>query len=165
MYIRKPHLLCSALSYLLTSSRPELAPTKEEVASPSYWRLDGTIAQVSCANNKEIYSEVHDRAIKQRQAAASGEVPIDMKRLYKFWQHFLTAHFNPGMYKEFQRFAVEDANAQVPSKVGLDNLLQFYKSVLSNNQPGLWQSEHPIYKVLQAHFNEAKSIAGGEDQI
>lgn len=153
------------MSHLLTFSRPELAPTKEEIASPSYWRLDGTIAQVSDANNKENYVEVHDRAIKQRQAASSGEVPIDMKRLYKFWQHFLTTHFNPGMYKEFQQFAVEDANAQVPSKVGLGNLLQFYKSVLSNTQSRLWQTEHPVYKVLQSHFNDAKFIAGGEDQI
>lgn len=88
-----------------------------------------------------------------------------MKRLYKFWQHFLTTHFNPGMYKEFQRFAIEDANAQVPSKIGLGDLLQFYKTVLSNTQAGPWQAEHPVYKVLQLHFNDAKSVAGLEGQI
>lgn len=151
--------------HLLTAGRPELTPTKDEIASPSYWRLDGTIAQVSDANNKENYSEVRNRAIKQRQAAAPGEVPIDMKRLYKFWQHFLTANFNPDMYKEFQQFALEDAKAQVPSQVGLGNLLQFHKSVLSNTQSGLWPAEHPVYKVLQLHFNDAKSVAGGEDQV
>lgn len=120
---------------------------------------------MSDANNKENYVDVHSRAIQQRQSATPGDVPVDMKRLYKFWQHFLATHFNPGMYKEFQQFALEDANADIPSQVGLGNLLQFYKTVLPKSQPGLWQAEHPVYKVLQLHFDNAKSVIGGEEQV
>lgn len=110
--------------------------------------------------------DVHDRAVEQRRLAQPGEVPVDMKRLYAFWAHFLTTNFNPGMYKEFRQFALEDAAAEVPSKVGLGTLLQYYKTVLSNSQSGLWPVDHPIYKVLHQHLESAEGPAkGSEDKV
>lgn len=142
-----------------------MGPRREETTSPTYWRLDGTLAQVSDTNNKETYEDVHDRAVEQRRLAQPGDVPVDMKRLYAFWAHFLTTNFNSGLYKEFRQFALEDAAAEVPNKVGLGSLLQFYRAVLVNNQGGgLWPADHPIYKVLQQHFESAEDPATGSEQ-
>lgn len=110
---------------------------------------------------------MHARAIGQRQSAQPGQLPTDMKRLYKFWSHLLTTKFNPGIYREFRQYALEDALAEAPSKVGLSNLLQFYNVVLVGSQSGgLWAPEHPVYKVLQSHLDNAQGIAnGGEQQV
>lgn len=127
------------------------------MTSPTYWRLDGTMAQISDTNNKETYVNMHDRAVEQRRQANPGEVPVDMKRLYRFWGHLLETNFNPALYKEFRRFALEDAGAKNPSRVGLSHLLQYYKTTLSQRHGGgLWPAEHPIYQVLQQHLESAQ---------
>lgn len=109
--------------------------------------------------------DVHDRAVEQRRLAQSGKVPVDMKRLYAFWAHFLTTNFNPSMYKEFRQFALEDAAAEVPSKVGLGNLQQYYNTVLSNSHGGgLWPADHLIYKVFQQHLESAEEPVNGSDE-
>lgn len=139
-------------------------PTDDGITSPTYWRLDGTLAQVSDSNNKEAYADVHNRAVEQRRSAKPGELPIDMKRLYKFWSHLLTTKFNPDIYREFRRLALEDATAETPNHAGLSNLIQFYKAVLSHSQSGRpWPQEHPIYKVLQSHLDNAQEIANGRE--
>lgn len=135
------------------------------MTSPKYWRLDGTMAQISDTNNKESYAKMHDRAVEQRRQAKSGEVPVDMKRLYQFWSHLLEKNFNPDLYKEFRRFSLEDAGAENPSKVGLGLLLQYYKTMLSQRHGGgLWAAEHPIYQVLQQHLESAQ-VNSSEEQV
>ncbi|KUI53991.1 hypothetical protein VP1G_01367 [Cytospora mali] len=140
---------------------PEQAPVGEETSSPTYWRLDGTLAQVSGDKLAEYYVDVRARALDQRQSANPGEVPDDMKRLYRFWAHSLVLHFNAGMYKEFRQLAIEDATSQVPSRNGLGNLLKFYHRVLSRGESeALSRPELPVYKVLQSDFEDAQTFTG-----
>lgn len=112
--------------------------------------------------------ELHERAIAQRQAANSGEVPVSMKVLYKFWSHYLTENFNVSMYKEFKHIAIEDATAKIPSKFGHANLVQCYKSLLSFNSKvgAIWGLGHPVYGVLQAHYRSVlETVNGNEEQV
>ncbi|ROV97655.1 hypothetical protein VSDG_04582 [Cytospora chrysosperma] len=140
---------------------PEQAPVGEDISSPTYWRLDGTLAQVSGDKLTEYYVDVRARALDQRQSANPGEVPDDMKRLYRFWAHSLVTHFNAGMYKEFRQLAIEDATSQVPSRNGLGNLLKFYHRVLSRGESQtLSRPELPVYKVLQTDFEDAQTFTG-----
>ncbi|ROW11389.1 hypothetical protein VMCG_01084 [Cytospora schulzeri] len=140
---------------------PEQVPVGEETSSPTYWRLDGTVAQVSGDKLTEYYVDVRARALDQRQSANPGEVPDDMKRLYRFWAHSLVTHFNAGMYKEFRQLAIEDATSQVPSRNGLGNLLKFYHRVLSRGESeALSRPELPVYKVLQTDFEDAQAFTG-----
>lgn len=131
------------------------------ISSPTYWRLDGTLAQVSGDKLAEYYVDVRARALDRRQSANPGEVPDDMKRLYRFWAHSLVTHFNAGMYKEFRQLALEDATSQVPSRNGLGNLLKFYHRVLSRGESeALSRPELPVYKVLQLDFEDAQTFTG-----
>lgn len=121
--------------------------------------MDGTLAQVSGDKLTEYYVDVRARALDQRQSASPGEVPDDMKRLYRFWAHSLITHFNAGMYKEFRQFAIEDATSQVPSRNGLGNLLKFYHRVLSRGESAaLSRPDLPVYKVLQTDFEHAQTF-------
>lgn len=146
---------------------PELGPVADEAASssPAYYRFDGSLAQSSGDKITEKYVDVRARALKLRQSAASGDVPDDMRRLYKFWAPFLVSNFNPGMYKDFRQFALEDATSAKPSKIGLGYLLQFYTSVLFAETP-IWSLEHPIYQVLSFDFRSSQTMIGsGEPQV
>lgn len=97
-----------------------------------------------------------------RSLAAEGDVPDDMKHLYKFWAHFLLANFNPGMYKDFRQFALEDATPAKSSKIGLGYLLQFHTTALSA-QPSIWAPDHPIYKVLQSDLSSSQAMIGSAE--
>lgn len=144
-----------------------ISPTDKATTSPTYKRLDGTHAQVSDGYNFETYVDVHNRAVEQRRLAQPGQVPADMKRLYKFWAHYLATKFNPSMYNEFRRLALEDAAAEIPSKFGLNNLLQFYRVVLSRSEGTVqWPADHPIYQVLQQQLEKAQeSFNSNEERV
>jgi hypothetical protein len=143
---------------------PELGPVTDEAAasSPAYYRFDGSLAQSSGDKITEKYVDVRARAVKLRSLAAVGDVPDDMRRLYKFWAPFLVSNFNPGMYKDFRHFALGDATSAKPSKIGLGYLLQFYTSVLSA-ETAVWAPDHPIYKVLQSDFQSSQTMIGSAE--
>ncbi|KAI3400335.1 hypothetical protein diail_3716 [Diaporthe ilicicola] len=140
---------------------PELGPVIDEAASnsPAYYRLDGSLAQSSGGKTAEKYVDVRARALELRQSSPPGEVPDDMKRLYKFWAPFLVVNFNPTMYRDFRQLALADATSEHPNKIGLGYLLQFYTSVLLKTN-ATWRPEHPIYRVLQLDFESSQTFTG-----
>ena len=79
-----------------------------------------------CRN--ESYHDFRQDGLRQREQSALGKDHFDMTSLYGFWSHFLVGHFNPRMYEEFHRLALEDGE----SSTGMRNLLQYYdESILS----------------------------------
>lgn len=148
---------------------PELGPVTDEAASssPAYHRFDGTVAQSSGDKITEKYVDVRARALELRQSAAPGDVPEEMRRLYKFWASFLVSKFNAHMYTDFRQLALADATSETPSKTGLGYLLQFYTSVLSkSSETGIWAPGHPVYQVLDADFQSSQTATGpSEPQV
>jgi hypothetical protein len=60
-----------------------------------------------------------------------------MIHLYQFWADFLRGYWNPSMYAEFTRYAIEDANHG--RRTGLVRLFNMYESVLlSKFRISLW---------------------------
>ncbi|KAK7714265.1 hypothetical protein SLS64_004365 [Diaporthe eres] len=147
---------------------PELGPVTDEAASssPAYHRFDGTVAQSSGDKITEKYVDVRARALELRQSATPGDVPEEMRRLYKFWASFLVSKFNASMYKDFHQLALADATSETPSKTGLGYLHQFYTSVLSTTgQTGGWTPGHPVYQVLESDFHSSQTVTGAEPQV
>jgi hypothetical protein len=146
---------------------PALGPVTDEATagSPAYYRFDGSLAQSSGDKITEKYLDVRTRAVKLRSLAAVGDVPDDMRRLYKFWAPFLVSNFNAGMYKDFRHFALEDATSAKHSKIGLGYLLQFFTSVF-HAVPSIWVPTHPIYKVFLSDYERAQAMMGpAEPQV
>lgn len=160
----QPNSVSSSTDHLHS---PELNPvTTDEAASssPAYYRLDGSVAQSSGDKITEKYVVVRARALDLRQSAAPGDVPDEMRRLYKFWAPFLVSNFNASMYRDFRQLALADATSETPSKTGLGYLLQFYTSVLSKTgETGIWTPDHPIYRVLELDFQSSQTMTGSAE--
>lgn len=98
------------------------------------------------------YPEFRLRALSQRQDALAGDIPGDMKSLYRFWSHFLARHFDLEMFEEFRAYAVADATGGTINATGLKNLIAFYEAVLQEDK------EYPLDN-LESLYGEAKRLA------
>ncbi|KAA8566812.1 hypothetical protein EYC84_009911 [Monilinia fructicola] len=81
-------------------------------------------AAISESNTTEKYTTFRERAIRVRESSQPGETHTDMKLLYEFWAHFLCRNFNPSMYYEFRRLALEDNHNN--ASTGMEQLILYY---------------------------------------
>lgn len=122
------------------------------------------------------YPEFRTRALSKRRDALAGANPdgisvvssdihgvassvpggMDMISLYRFWSHFLARHFDLEMFEEFRACAVADATGETASKVGLENLIAYYETILEGND----NHQRPLAD-MESLYNEAKKLAAG----
>lgn len=102
----------------------------------------------------ELYLDLREKALEQRQNAIPGICPYDMDVLYQFWSHFLIRNFNTHMYNEFRQLAFEDA--ETGSQTGKLNLLKYYGNALS--------SQDPIRNRVARHYVQLAKSEEGQDE-
>ncbi|RAL59207.1 hypothetical protein DID88_006662 [Monilinia fructigena] len=100
-------------------------------------------AAISEFNTTEKYTTFRERAIRVRESSQPGETHTDMKLLYEFWAHFLCRNFNPSMYNEFRRLALEDNHNN--ASTGMEQLILYYDETLNNKKK-------TINEVLAGHY-------------
>ncbi|KAK1505214.1 La domain-containing protein [Colletotrichum costaricense] len=98
------------------------------------------------------FPEFRLRALSQRQDTLAGEIPGDMKSLYRFWSHFLVRHFDLEMFEEFRAYAVADATGGTINTTGLKHLIAYYEAVLQEDK------KYPLDN-LESLYGEAKRLA------
>ncbi|QSZ30380.1 hypothetical protein DSL72_004903 [Monilinia vaccinii-corymbosi] len=108
-------------------------------------------AAISESNTTEKYTVFRERAIRVRESSQPGETHTDMKLLYEFWAHFLCRNFNPSMYYEFRRLALEDDHNN--ASIGMEQLILYYDETLNNKKK-------TINEVLAGHYVE---VVKGDD--
>ncbi|KAI9644463.1 hypothetical protein NHQ30_006484 [Ciborinia camelliae] len=149
---------------LVNGSHPQESTLEDDprTASPysSYSSIAPTVmwvkdqrrqAAVSESNTSEKYTIFRERAITVRETSQPGETHTDMKLLYEFWAHFLCRNFNPSMYSEFRRLALEDNQNNAPT--GMEQLILYYDETLNNKKK-------TINEVLAGHYVD---VVKGED--
>jgi la-related protein 1 len=116
-------------------------------------------APIPEGNKDELYTTVRARALENRESSAPGETHPDMKVLYEFWSHFLCRNFNPKMYSEFRKYALEDAKEN--AIYGVKSLISYYDEILISKKK-------VIPDVLASHYVELvkdeKSKAGPDSE-
>ncbi|KAK6594156.1 la domain-containing protein [Botrytis cinerea] len=108
-------------------------------------------AAISESNTIEKYAIFRERATRLREASQPGETHTDMELLYKFWAHFLCRNFNPGMYYEFRKLALEDSHNN--ASTGMEQLILYYDETLNNKKK-------TINEVLAGHYVD---VVKGDD--
>lgn|SRR5690606_3179596 len=99
------------------------------------------------------YAAFKDAALKKR---AENGASSDMNILFRFWRHFLTAHFNKSIYEDFKRLALEDLDAS--NDVGISYLLKYYHDTHLGGRASKLSSKDFVALAKENKYAEIRDI-------